>query len=507
MVTRGVDRVLVGVLVAVAAVAGASHWAGMASSTWSDEVATATLAERPLSEMVRVFAQADGGFAGYLVLMNGWTSVFGASETVLRIPSASAALVAVVLAGLLAARIGGRVAGVATGVLVAVHPFLLPQYFAEARPYALVAASVTGAALAAHILRDEDRTVVAVAWSLAATLAISLHVLAVLALVPQLLWLFGRRSRHEVGRLAPVLAPPAAMALVMAFLTARATSLQEWIPQVSVRTPRDAAQAVFSAGGVYLLVGALIAIVVVEGHRRARAMVTAQASDLMVLGLWILLPVAILVIGSIAWTPMFLGRYVVSSTVAAMILLGVVTARALESIRVGAAETRGRIGGLVLGVSLMVSVVSVGGDGALRAVESPEDLPAATAWIQERQQPGDLVLYRPTWAEASLRWHFDRGGGGPSDVLAADISAQEAGSLYTPTVGVDEALARLDGEERLFVAGYYDDGGTPLGGTVEVAEEVVEHLLRCWTVVDRADYGLVVEMWELDTGIDGCGAA
>ncbi len=72
----------------------------------------------------------------YYVLLRGWVSVFGDSETGYRSMSALVATLTILLLGLLASRIGGGLLGIVCAALVAFHPLHI-HYAHEARAYAL----------------------------------------------------------------------------------------------------------------------------------------------------------------------------------------------------------------------------------------------------------------------------------------------------------------------------------------------------------------------------------
>ena len=129
--------VAVGLVAALLATLGSWH-----VSLWSDEVATASAAERDLDDLGRLVDRIDAVHGSYYLLMHGWVEVFGASPVSLRLPSAIA--VGLAAAGVLV--LGRRLADVPTALMAALVFAVLPRTSwagIEARPFALsIAAAV-----------------------------------------------------------------------------------------------------------------------------------------------------------------------------------------------------------------------------------------------------------------------------------------------------------------------------------------------------------------------------
>ncbi|MGV9266233.1 glycosyltransferase family 39 protein [Kitasatospora sp. NPDC003701] len=112
---------------------------------WRDEVATWTVATRPLGDLLGLLGHIDASNGAYYLLMHGWTSMFGDSAIALRLPSVLAMAGAAAFVALTAQRLfGGRVAAIGGGLLFTVVP-LISRYAQEARSYALVTCAVAAA--------------------------------------------------------------------------------------------------------------------------------------------------------------------------------------------------------------------------------------------------------------------------------------------------------------------------------------------------------------------------
>ncbi|MBZ9936679.1 glycosyltransferase family 39 protein [Mesorhizobium sp. BR1-1-16] len=104
-------------------------------SFWIDEVFTAQSVARTWSGLVGE-RLAAGHFPTYFLLMKG-LGLGGASEAMLRLPSALFESAAAALFALMAFRLGGRMAAIVTAFLFAFLPVLV-YYGQEARPYAMM---------------------------------------------------------------------------------------------------------------------------------------------------------------------------------------------------------------------------------------------------------------------------------------------------------------------------------------------------------------------------------
>lgn len=165
-------------------------------SLWRDEAATAYVASHDLSEILGMARHIDGVYGLYYTVMHVWTGVVGISPLTVRLPSAIAVGVGAAAVAAIGARLDGRGLGIAAGTVFALLPRMTAMGI-EARSYALCAAAVAG--FAWLLLRGLDRPRV---WLTAVTtgvgtLAVYLHLYAVL--VVGSLWLSGMllaRSRR-----------------------------------------------------------------------------------------------------------------------------------------------------------------------------------------------------------------------------------------------------------------------------------------------------------------------
>ncbi|WP_164473774.1 glycosyltransferase family 39 protein [Gordonia insulae] len=531
-------RLDVVVIVALALLATATAAIGLGRGFWGDEAMTASAVQRTLPRTVAMLDAADGGIAGYLVLMNGWAHVAGSSEIALRLPSLVAVLVAIVGGGLLGRRLAGPVAGVTATVILAVHSQLVGVYATEARPYALVAAATVIAAHAAlSISRGGLGPRPASAFAIAASAAVALHFFAVLSILPLYLWvLLGARRRRQVGSIAVVVVPVVGVAAMMAVLATR-TFLQNWLPPVGIRDGFAVMASLCSPLAAFVLIVGLVAISVVRTRAGSitRA-ITCARTDLVVLVVWAVGPVAILFCYSLIARPALLARYALPSTIAWAVLAGVVMAVAVSTIwprpeGVGRMDRRLSVAAVSAGVVLVVGVVAVTGGPVSKTKK--EDLRAAADWIGESAaaRPGSsAVAFAPRWAEPGLRWYLWEGPrsgdrdhrvsllgaarveGGPvvTDVPAVGQLAVQADSLWTPSTWPDtEAVVQSRrrwaeatvGLRTVYLVGRTDADPCDAGAAIwePVADTgcgIVGALRAGWHPRERVTFGdTAVQMW------------
>jgi len=214
---------------------------GLHQSLWRDETATAIAITRSTGQLLDTLTNVDVSMTAYYLFMHAWSSVFGTSEIALRMPSLLAMIAAVGVVGLLGFRIASRSAGIVAASLMAVSPAAV-RYSTEARPYALATLFVVVAAYVAHgpvrrAVSEQAQQASGVAaqtgsprsvrrdlpWALIAALAVALHFLAIIAVLAQVFWLVGRRSRYAYALI------PLATAFVLVVAVKGQASYQDWI--------------------------------------------------------------------------------------------------------------------------------------------------------------------------------------------------------------------------------------------------------------------------------------
>jgi mannosyltransferase len=501
------DRAFYVSLVALALVSCLVQASGLPTSLWRDEAATASASGRSLPQLLRLLEHNDIGMAPYYLVMHYWSTLFGSSEIALRLPSLISGFAIPILTGLLASRMGGRLAGYFAAGLIAMHPLLLPYFAIEARPYALTSALVVGAALVAYAVSCSAGLKLKLLWlwSMLATVAIGMHFLASVAIAAQFFWLTKRPRRPSM--LVPVLGIPVAAAGIMALLSYRQAALQSWIPELSVGwVVYSFGTGVLTKGGLIVFASCLAAIVIVLVARASiRVPESLRAVDLLVLTTWSFGPLLAFCLYSLVASPLVLDRYLLFSSTGFASLVGCLAVVAWASIRgISSYRTSLRRAAIVLIViGLSLSILQNWRSGAFRAAPKPEDLRAASSWITSRELAHDGVLYSPTWAEAGMRWYLSESAS-KEDVLINltaenGASAIHAGSLWTPSsqrkISLDSDFPSVG---RVFIVGYpQNDNWTPVE---DVGSDIALAVRRCWTPIEKANFGIDVELWVRSNG-------
>jgi mannosyltransferase len=373
-----------------------------------DESATYAIVSQHGAALRHAIAHDGGNMSGYYVLLHALVSVFGSSAWVLRLPSAIAVAVAVLLTGLLGRRLFGAKTGLYAGVLAAVS---MPLVFwgQSARSYALLVAFVVGSFYAFAVLVADPPTPRrrAIAWAcyvIVSALAMYMSLMAALAVVAQLLcfpW-WWQRHRRAVGAaivaIAVLSVPLALLAL------GRGSSQLAWVSSPTLTDFDQVFEALTGAGlqpsmrataTTPVLLGLTLALLL--GAAIARGLSAEDSSERLfgpsLLLSWLVVPVMIAWGESLVAQPLFLPRNLLFGAPAVALLL----AWALTHRRVPPLVG---IAGLVLFVGLRAAqlVPSYG--------VSPEDWKGATAYVLTRSAPGDCALFYPSDGRMAFQYYL-----------------------------------------------------------------------------------------------------
>jgi uncharacterized membrane protein len=275
----------------------------------------------------------------YFILLRGWRSLFGDSECALRSMSVAASMVCLMLIFLIGTRLGSPAAGLWASLLMALAGPQIEQA-QDARSYTLMLAAVLSAALALvwidQLGPNRRRCTALVLFTLAAPL---IHYLAFAAVAALLLYaLLGMRGSNRAAALGSVIAGIVIYAFVwgpaMVAQHYRMVDDTRWLiydqPGTHGRNLmfdlltlparfflnfnfEQDELPVLCFGGVALLVPMLL-------YRRHRIA--------LLLGLWLLLPVAVVELIDIITSrrTMGLSKYTIASAPAMFLMLGLLAA-------------------------------------------------------------------------------------------------------------------------------------------------------------------------------------
>jgi mannosyltransferase len=369
-------------------------WGIGGASYWRDEAATLSAAQRPLGNLLHTLGNVDAVHGAYYLLVWVMVELFGPGEVATRFPSAVAMAGAAAAVAALGRRLISPRAGLASGLVFAVLP-QVSLYGQDARPYAIVVAL---AALASYLLvramegGDPGARYRWLAWYALCLGALGLVDIFGLLLIPAhavtVALRFLRARDGDAGG-------PAARPLAAGWLAATAAGLVlaspvlvlgyvqkgtlSWLTPpgpAAVRGLRDLIGPASMADAVALAVAFGIAVSAVAGRDRLRAAWPGSVPALCLP--WLILPPAILLIGSLI-TPLYTLRYVLLCLPAIALLAGA----ALSAL------------GWVAGTAALavIAVLAVPAQQAVRAPDGHGDnVRQADQIVAANRRPGDAVL-------------------------------------------------------------------------------------------------------------------
>ena len=376
-----------------------------------DEAATVTIAAQHGSALGTAIAHDGGNMSGFYLLEHVLIGAFGNGTAVIRFPSVVAAVATVALTSAIGVRLFDHRAAFAAGLLAAVS---LPLVFwaQSARGYALMVAFVTAAYLVLISIATQrqdtpgDRRDVGrwAAFAVLMALATYSTFVAVLVVPAQLLVLLPRRRRVYVRPFIVSFVGYAVLCVPLFVLAVRRGSGQLfWVPRPTHKIEVQVLQELTSAGLqpsfhrtatttplLILTLAALFAIAVWAG-----ALWRRREGD-WGLGLalaWLVVPVAITFVYSLAAQPLFQPRNVLMAVPAVALVLG-------------AALGSPRLPRLVAPAALVALV-------ALRALQvgasygvSPEPWRQVTAYVQANARPGDCIAFYPLDGRMAFQYYI-----------------------------------------------------------------------------------------------------
>ena len=367
-------------------------WGIRGPSYWRDEAATLSAAQRPFGNLLRTLGNIDAVHGAYYVLIWVMVRIGGTGELVTRLPSAVAMAVAAVAVTALGRRLISLRAGLASGLVFAVLP-QVSLYGQDARPYAIVVAL---AAVASYLLvrvmdaedaRQRNRWLAWYALCLAALgivdifglLLVPAHAVTVaLRLVREREAEAGTARSLGLGWLAAVVAGVVLVSPVLVLGYVQKGTLSWLTPPGlgSVRQLRTLIGTGTLVNTVALVVAAGIVVSAILGRQRLRG---AWPGSVPALALpWLILPPAILLIGSLI-TPLYTLRYVLLCLPAIALLVGA----GLSSF------------GWVLGTAglVLVAVLAWPTQLQVRTADGHSDnIRRADRIVAANRRPGDAVL-------------------------------------------------------------------------------------------------------------------
>jgi len=455
-------------------------------SFWGDEAASVLSAERSLPSLFRMLGHIDAVHGTYYLFLHGWIDLFGASEFSTRLPSALAIGAATAGTAMLARLLVNRQVAVTAGLVFAVLP-RVTYMGAEARSTALATMlAVWTTVLLVHLLRARPANLgwgVALWAAYSALLAAGIYVFlySVLLLPVHLLLVILLAGRPSTIPLAAWGAAAASALLVAApviywgftergqisFLGRRA---QVGVLDAAIHQWFGTALLAALAWGLIVL-GCLATFVPrfdASSAGRARAPGDprrAPRRELLVVLAWLLLPSAVLLLGSYLVTPVYSLRY-----------LSICAPAAAVAVAVGIGALRHRWA--QAGVLLLVAALALPGYLAQRtefAKNGGSDWRQVADVLRTDARPGDAVVFdestKPSQRPRLAMHLYPAAFVGLRDVTL-DEPYQDVDWLWDTTIPLDQATSRLAGTDRVWVLQNVGSTQTTTGTDVDVLENL-----------------------------------
>lgn len=352
-------------------------------------------AERSFSSLFRMLGNVDAVHGTYYVFLHFWIDAFGASELSTRLPSAIAIGVATAGTAVLAHMLINTRVAIIAALVFAVLP-RVTFMGAEARSTALATAIAVWLTvllvhtLSTHSPRAGDQFGL---WAgYAVLLAVGTYMFLYVALLIPVHGLAVLLMQHRQDRWKTIAkwatATGAGLVLAVPVIVEGMTQREQlsFIARLQVDVLHAAVNQWFGNVPLAVLAWTLIALAIAAifvGSRSWRTHVPITRSVLAVMLSWMLIPSAVLLIGTLLVTPMYLQRY-----------LSICTPAAAITIAVGIACLRTRwlqAAALLLVVALAVpTYLSQRGDFGKN---KGSDWRQAAAVLQSSAKPGDAVVF------------------------------------------------------------------------------------------------------------------
>jgi mannosyltransferase len=343
----------------------------------------------------------------------------------------------------LGARLFSRRAGVLAAAFLAVHAFHI-QFSQEARSYALATLllALSTWLLVISVQSTKRSPLVLTGYVLTSALACYSHLLSVLVLMAQWLWLLTAYGWRGVwNRIGTAVALAAAVAPAVVYMLTQDNGQIDWIP-VLHRYNFLKGLAAAAGGHVYVLllymaIGAL-ALFLGFKHRREDS-----SKGLWLLLFWIVVPLALLTLVSVTAKPMFVDRYLLMSVPALALLAAFAVDRSLHEGPVL------KVAGLALGVLLLALSAAMSFRDYRSTVDQPNAFRELAQYMVSSYQPGDVALIFTAATLFPYEYYVTLGSGTAPKPVIPDYKGLPTGAQPIPTRA--EVKTALAGHDRVWV--------------------------------------------------------
>jgi mannosyltransferase len=412
-------------------------------SLWRDEVDVLRFATRPLLESLTTIGKAGENGPLFYLALRPWLEAAGQTEFALRFPSACAGTLAVVMLYVLVRRLAGPQPALLAALFAATAPWLT-WYGQDAKMYAPLTALVT---LTLWLTIEAVRRGGALRWvSLYALTTVSLlvHLLAVLAVPVQAVWLLLLSAKQAAGRwrVAAYLA-----LLILPYVGLLGWTARFWLersdPERYAFVPLVDIVAVMAARfshGVlpsaplemlpFLL--ALVSGVVLWPHLQGRA----GRQAVLLLSAWLILPLVAIYLVSLR-VPLFLDRYMIWTLPAFLALAGLGVSAMLRAWR-------------PLALATLAAILALNLVGVWEQAHTPikSDFRAAAQYVAAHARGGDRFIFQMPYNRFTFSYYYGElpawvdgpyTNGGMQDKEVDGYLAREVGSAPAAWLIASEA--------------------------------------------------------------------
>ncbi len=221
-------------VVALTALAAILRFTGIGhQGFWFDEANTALLVHFSPGKMIALIPPRESTPPLYYCVAWAWARVFGYGEAGLRSLSALAGVATVPVAYGAAAKLISRRAGLIAAALTACTPFLI-WYSQEARSYSLLLLLTATSLLAFAYARATPTPRLLLAWAIASGLALATHYYALLAIVPEAIWLLAAHRHKRAVQVAIGAVGACGLALIPLAISQSSTGHASWIAPIAL---------------------------------------------------------------------------------------------------------------------------------------------------------------------------------------------------------------------------------------------------------------------------------
>jgi mannosyltransferase len=195
---------------------------------WFDEANTALLVHFSPGKMLGLIPQTESTPPLYYCVAWVWARVFGYTEAPLRSLSAVCGVLLIPVVYGAGAKLVSRRAGLVAAALATCSPLLI-WYSQEARSYQMLALMASLSLLAFAYARARPTPRSLTAWVIASGLALATHYYAVLAVVPEAIWLLVVHRRRRSVQIAFALVGLCGLGLIPLAISQHGTGKGNWI--------------------------------------------------------------------------------------------------------------------------------------------------------------------------------------------------------------------------------------------------------------------------------------